>query len=138
MVNRIADPHIILFPFLADTYIFPYERCYQKNAKIIRNQIQKIVDKRRQAIKRDPKLAEAGDFLTILLTDDLFKDDNKRIVDEALTFFFAGSQTSAVATSNLLISLLKHPEYQTKLLDEIEEKIIAPHLQKLVNEGSLD
>lgn len=83
-------------------------------------------------------MAEAGDFLTILLTDDLFKDDNKRIVDEALTFFFAGSQTSAVATSNLLISLLKHPEYQTKLLDEIEEKIIAPHLQKLVNEGSLD
>lgn len=83
-------------------------------------------------------MAEAGDFLTILLTDDLFKDNNKRIVDEALTFFFAGSQTSGVATSNLLISLLKHPEYQKKLLRELEEQIVHPHLQQLAREGKLN
>ena len=91
LIARIADPHIVLFPFLADTYILPYERCYMKNAQIIRALVQKIVDKRRKALKEDPRLAERGDFLTILLTDDLFKDNNKRIVDEALTFFFAGS-----------------------------------------------
>ena len=116
LVNRIADPHIILFPFLADTYIFPHERCFMKNAKNLRNLVQKIVDKRRKALRDDPKLAEDGDFLTILLTDDLFKDNNKRVVDEALTFFFAGIQASAVSTSNLILNLLKHPEYQTKIL----------------------
>ena len=37
LVNRIADPHIILFPFLTDVYIFPHERCFMKNAKNLRN-----------------------------------------------------------------------------------------------------
>ena len=69
-----------------------------------------------------------GDLLTILLTDDLYKDNNKRIVDEAMTFYFAGAQTTAVALSNLILNLVKHPEYQTRLLVEVEEKIVTPHL----------
>lgn len=32
LVNRIADPHVVLFPFLADRFILPYERCHMKNA----------------------------------------------------------------------------------------------------------
>ena len=83
-----------------------------------------IVDKRRQAIKEDPKLSSAGDFLTILLVDEHFKDRNLRIVDECLTFFLAGSQTSSVATQNLIFALCKHPEYQKKILDELDEVII--------------
>jgi len=34
---------------------------------------------------------DRGDLLTILLEDDLFKNDNKMIIDECLTFFFAAS-----------------------------------------------
>ena len=63
-------------------------------------------------MKKDPALKEAGDFLTILLTEELFKDYNERIVDECLTFFFAGSQTSSMAMQNLIISLMKNPHYQ--------------------------
>lgn len=62
-----------------------------KNALIIRDVIEGIVERRREALRKDPSLAEAGDFLTILLCDDVFKNDNKRIIDETLTFFFAGS-----------------------------------------------
>ena len=65
-----------------------------------------------------------------MLTEPHFKDNNSRIVDECLTFFFAGSQTSAAATQNLICSLVKHPEYQQQLRDELEEKIILPHLSK--------
>ena len=44
-----------------------------------------------------------------------------------MTFFFAGSQTSAIATQNLLFSLLKHPEYEEAILIELDEKIVKPH-----------
>jgi len=51
-----------------------------------------------------------------------------RIVDEVLTFFFAGSQTSSVATQNLIFALCKHPEYQQKILAELDSAIVQPHL----------
>jgi len=53
---------------------------------------------------------DKGDLLSILLEDPLFKDDNDMITDEILTFFFAGSQTSAVALSNMIMNLMKHPD----------------------------
>ena len=75
----------------------------------MREFISKIVEKRRLALKQNPELAQEGDFLTILLIEPHFKDNNSRIIDECLTFFFAGSQTSAAATQNLILSLMKHP-----------------------------
>ena len=79
---------------------------------ILRAFISGIVEKRREELAKDPSLkADKGDFLTILLTEPHFKDNIGRIIDECLTFFFAGSQTSAAATQNLICSLMKHPEY---------------------------
>ena len=79
-------------------------------------------------IESTPEEAKAGDFLTILLVEPHFKDRNDRIIDEVLTFFFAGSQTSAVATQNLIFALCKHPEYQQMILNELDFKVIQPHL----------
>ena len=73
LTNRITWPKIVFFPFLAKYYIFSEEREYMRNALSIRRVIEGIVDRRRAAIKKDPKLAEADDFLTILLCDDVFK-----------------------------------------------------------------
>ena len=61
------------------------------NAIILRDFFGQIAERRRAAIKKDPILADSGDFVTILLTEELFRDHNERIVDECLTFFFAGS-----------------------------------------------
>ena len=77
----------------------------------MRDFCENIIDKRKIAIKENPELAKAGDFLTILIVDEHFKDDKSRIIDEVFTFFFAGSQTSSVATQNLIFALCKHPEY---------------------------
>ena len=49
-------------------------------------------------IEKDPEEGKAGDFLTILLVEEHFKNRDERVIDEVLTFFFAGSMTSAVAT----------------------------------------
>ena len=92
--------------------MLPYERDLKANCETLRSFISQIVEKRRAFLVNNPEAAsDKGDFLTILLTDPHFKDNNKRIIDECLTFFFAGSQTSAAATQNLFCSLMKHPEY---------------------------
>jgi len=62
-------------------------------------------------MQTNPDLVNAGDFLAILLVDEHFKDRPERILDECLTFFFAGTQTSSVATQNLIFAMCKHPEY---------------------------
>ena len=80
-------------------------------------------------------MKEAGDFLTILLTEPLFMNDNKRIIDECLTFFFAGSQTSAISSQNLMVALMKETEYQEKILDEMDKLIIQPHLEQQIKSG---
>ena len=124
LVNRLLSPHIVLFPMLARYHITPFERDQAKNAKALRDFCEDIIKKRKIAIKENPELANAGDFLTILLVDEHFKDRKMRIVDEVLTFFFAGSQTSSVATQNLIFALCKHPEYQNQILDEVDQFII--------------
>ena len=91
LVERMSNPLIFFFPFFANIYITPYERDIRANAIVLRELIGSIVTRRREAIQKDPSLKEAGDFLTILLTEEFFMNDNERIIDECLTFFFAGS-----------------------------------------------
>lgn len=75
-------------------------------------------------------MAKKGDFLTILIVDEMFKNRNERIIDEVLTFFFAGSQTSSVTVQNLVYALCKHPAYQDKILEELNREIVQPHLKE--------
>ena len=98
LLSRMSDPHIFFFPFFANTFITPWERQTRQKAVWLREVIGQIVDRRREAIKKDPSLKEVGDFLTILLTEPFFMNDNKRIIDECLTFFFAGTESSAITS----------------------------------------
>jgi cytochrome P450 len=84
--------HNILFPSLINHHFLPYDRDTYLSAKALRALFQKMVDKRRALQKSDPqKVKEQGDLLSILITDELFANDNEMIVDECMTFFFAGS-----------------------------------------------
>ena len=58
-----------------------------------------------------------NDILSLILTDDLFKDNDEMIVDESITFIVAGTQTTAVTTSNLICYYTQH----TDILDKIRE-----------------
>lgn len=81
-----------------------------------------MVDKRRELLRKDPKaLNEKGDLLSILITDQLFCNDNEMIIDECMTFFFAGSQTNSSNTSNLFMQLLKHKKYANLIEEEIQK-----------------
>lgn len=136
-IKRMSDPHVVIFPFLADCYITPGERAIKRNCRRMREFIFKIVESRRKVIKANPNLKDCGDFLGILLKDDNFHGDNEMIVDECLTFFFAGSQTSSVAAQNLILMLIKHPEIKNRILEELDRVIIQPHLNDLKKQGKL-
>lgn len=58
--------------------------------------------------------------MDILLADSMFSENNEVVIDELLTIFFAGSQTSANVTQNLIMHLCKQPEYKTKIVEEIK------------------
>ncbi len=59
----------------------------------------------------------------ILLRDIVFSENDEVIVDELLTVFFAGSQTSANTTQNLIMHLCKHPEHKIKIIEEVQREI---------------
>lgn len=61
-------------------------------------------------MKESPHL-ERSDLLSILLTDELFCNDEVMIIDECMTFFFAGFQTTSVASQNLIMHVMKQPKY---------------------------
>ena len=117
-INRLADPHIVMFPFLATWHITPYERRLLRNCERLREFILSVVQSRRAAIKAGND--GGADLLGILLKDENFHNDDRAIVDECLTFFFAGSQTSSEAAQNLILMLIKHPEIKQKILNELD------------------
>lgn len=82
--------------------------------------IQKIIEDKIRRIKEDPKESEKGDFLSILLADDLFKDDMEMMIDEALTFFLAGTQTTSITTTNLTLHAIQQPAIMKKIRAEIQ------------------
>jgi len=92
---RCVYPHCILFPSLANWFILPSDRDSLANVRAVRNAIREIIRMRRN------KPTNGSDLLSLLLKDPLFADE-EILIDEMLTVFFAGSQTTAISTSNLL------------------------------------
>ena len=66
----------------------------------------------------------------MLLSNDLFCKDNDSVVDELLTIFFAGSQTSANVTQNLLMHLNRHPEHEKRILEELDSVVVQPYREE--------
>jgi cytochrome P450 len=58
-------------------------------------------------------------LLTILTTTEFFEGDDNLIIDEIITFFFAGMKTIQISTANLIYYLTKHADIRKKLLAEI-------------------
>ena len=72
IVDRIISPHIVLLPFLARYHLTRFERDTARNARALRAFCEGIIAQRKVDIARDPNLAKAGDFMTLLLVDDHF------------------------------------------------------------------
>ncbi len=75
------------------------DREFKKNIKTIRDVCRKLVLDRLNSLDKDDA---KNDILGILLSDGEFKENIEPIVDETITFFFAGSFTLKSTNSNLI------------------------------------
>ena len=66
-------------------------------------------------MKKDPKEAEKVDLLTIMLKDPLFENNDEQIINESMTFFFAGTLTQATSTANIICYQLQYPQVEKKV-----------------------
>ncbi|GJJ11014.1 hypothetical protein Clacol_005243 [Clathrus columnatus] len=65
------------------------------------------------------------DLMSVLVRANLSEDPktkltNEEVISQLTTFFFAGHETTASSLNWALYELSRHPEYQTKLRDEIK------------------
>jgi len=109
--------NVNLFPSLASIALTQFERDNKKNCLAVRKLVLDVVNKR----KAENALfgQKNDDLLDLLLRDPVFSENESVIVDELLTVFFAGSQTSANTTQNLLFHLSIKPDYKKKIVEEV-------------------
>ena len=86
------------------TVLTAAEREGKVNAVALRDFIKNMIKKRRDEMK-ESTFVDKGDFLTVLLIDELFKGQDDYIVDECLTFMVAATQTTTILTTNALYYL---------------------------------
>jgi cytochrome P450 len=90
LLKRLFNPIRLLFNIGVDLYITKYEKETKANAHEFRNYIRSMILERKKQMN-DPTYQSKGDFLTILLQDDLFKNDEKMMIDECVTFLLAAT-----------------------------------------------
>jgi cytochrome P450 len=62
-----------------------------------------------------------GDLISIMLQDPLFQDSDNDILNEAMTFFFAGTLTQATTFSNTLAYLIQKPECEARARESLSK-----------------
>ncbi len=88
---RMIQPHLLFFPELSDIWFTTtYDRDLKQNIQQLRNFISDIVQKRRAGNSK-ASFNNQNDLLDILLNEDVFEQSDKNIIDECITFFFAGA-----------------------------------------------
>lgn len=93
-----------------------------------------MINERRAELK-NPNFNKKDDFLTILLTDELFSNDDQMMVDECITFLMAATQTTTLLISNALYFLTCNKDKLDTFRNELkmQNKCISD-FSKLPNE----
>ncbi|TNV79831.1 hypothetical protein FGO68_gene11525 [Halteria grandinella] len=111
--EREFQAHLILFTELQQYYLTQYDRELRENCGAMRNYIQGMIAERRKTA-----MVDNNDLLSILLKDAAFESD-LAIVDECMTFFLAGTVTTATSVSNTLCYLVQQKRLEDKLRDSL-------------------
>lgn len=81
---------MVLLPESHEYYLTSFHKECKRNSQRLRDCIENLIKEREKAMLK-PDYIDKGDLVSILLDDENFKNDRSRIIDEAMTFFLAGS-----------------------------------------------
>jgi len=93
-----------------------------KAARFLQKKIQGMIDTRREE-EKEGKWEDRGDLLSSLIQardDDGSRMDDQQLIDELVTLFVAGHETTSNALSWTWYLLSKHPEVEEKLHEELD------------------
>ncbi|KAH6974457.1 cytochrome P450 [Ilyonectria sp. MPI-CAGE-AT-0026] len=78
-----------------------------------------------------------GDIIaTLLQSGETFSDDY--LIDQSMNFMVAGQETTATAVTFALYSLSQNPEFQSRLREEVREKLPSPSTNTEVDAGLVE
>jgi len=99
---------------------FPFQRSVSEAAKFIRDFGRKVIRERQEAVSRGDDTPQ--DILAHILR--VAEEDSsltlEDLVDEFVTFFVAGQETTSNQLSFTLYEILKHPDVENRIIQEIE------------------
>lgn len=123
---RVYHPFRNMFDVFDECDLTADERENSGNVERFKAHVKKLVDARREEMK-DPSFSKEGsfDFLTQLLSDELYLENDKMIMDECLTFIGAATQTTTFLMSNIIYYLMKNPKCMAKVQQEVREKLLT-------------
>lgn len=81
--------------------------------------------------RKQPGYQCNGDFMSILLEDEMFRDNDQMIVDECITFLFAGSQTTSLLLQNAFFRLTQNNDCNEKVREEITKNSKGAKIENL-------
>lgn len=95
----------------------PVSRNYDIPAatRTVRRVCRQLIEQKKETLAS--KEPSGVDIISIALSSGGFTEDN--LVDQMMTFLVAGHETTSTAMTWAIYSLCKHPEYQTRLREEI-------------------
>ncbi|CDW83922.1 cytochrome p450 [Stylonychia lemnae] len=130
MIRKQITPLRQLTQLFDRYYIGKEEQDLLKNLQNYRVFLQKLIEERKEQMK-DPNHYSA-DFLTLLLSDDLYQQDDELMKDEISTFMLASTQTTATLITNTLYYYEQLPDVKVKLRNELS-KVFTSNDQDLIN-----
>ena len=101
--RNIASPVRLVTDLFDRAYITPSERELQKNILKVRAFIKELILVRKEEIQSGgPKKV---DFLSIIIEDELYKDNIEMMIDDCCNFMIASTQTTSIMVSETLFRL---------------------------------
>lgn len=124
--------HHVIFPFLNRFYIGKEEQDVKKNLYSVKNFILMLIERRRKEMKDGQ--ASKGDFLTLLLEDELYAGNDRMIADECITIIFAATQTTNLLIANTTYFMIKDPKVSAKAREEVQRLSKRQNFKNLTDE----
>jgi cytochrome P450 len=96
-----------------------------------------IQQRRRDAKEATSQQYTQGDIIaTLLQSGETFSDDY--LIDQSMDFMVAGQETTATAVALALYSLSENPELQSRLREEVRERLPSPSTETEVDAGLVE